>query len=129
MKDQTAAWLEIAREDLETAKYNFAGKHYLWAIFLCQQALEKAFKAVYFERIGEVPPRKHDLIVLSKSADLIGEYDETRLDFLRRLTVYYIETRYPEEKADLAAKCTEEYTRQIVFQTEAEFKWLGNKLG
>ncbi len=89
------------------------GKHYLWAIFLYQQALEKAFKAVYFEQNGEVPPRKHDLVALSKLTDLIGEYDEKRLDFLHRLTVCYIETRYPEEKAELAAKCTEEYTNQI----------------
>jgi HEPN domain-containing protein len=49
MKKQAEAWLKIAAEYLDTAKYNFEGKRYLWAIFLCQQALEKAFKAVYYE--------------------------------------------------------------------------------
>ncbi|MDN5348314.1 MAG: hypothetical protein PWP65_1878 [Clostridia bacterium] len=128
MRPQAEAWLKIAAEDLDTAKYNFEGKKYLWAIFLCQQALEKAFKAVYFERFEQVPPRKHDLVALAKACGLIGECDENRLDFLRRLTVYYIESRYPEDKAELAAKCNQEYTKEIVEQTEVTFQWLASKL-
>ncbi|WP_129588646.1 HEPN domain-containing protein [Moorella stamsii] len=30
MKKQAEAWLKIAAEDLDTAKYNFEGKRYLW---------------------------------------------------------------------------------------------------
>jgi len=118
MEAKTKAWLDAAREDLNTAKYNFKGKHCLWAIFLCQQALEKALKAVYFEQAGEVPPRKHDLVVLTNIANLTSECDEARLDFLRRLSVYYLESRYPEERAELAAKCTEQFTKDIVTRTE-----------
>ncbi|MBE3582329.1 MAG: HEPN domain-containing protein [Thermoanaerobacteraceae bacterium] len=122
------AWLEIAYEDLDTAKYMLEGKRYLWTVFLCQQALEKAFKAVYLKKFGRVPPRKHDLVVLAKLTGLLEELDETERDFLRRLTVYYIECRYPEDKAKLAAKCTEKYTRQIVEETERVVRWLADKL-
>jgi len=128
MEAKTKAWLDTAREDLNTAIYNFKGKHYLWAMFLCQQALEKAFKAVYFEQAGEVPPRKHDLVVLANLTNLASECDEARLDFLRRLTVYYLESRYPDERADLAAKCTEQFTKEIVAKTEEIFTWLESKL-
>jgi len=128
MKTQTGVWLEMAEEDMETAGYNLKGKYYLWAIFLCQQAIEKAFKAIYFEQAEEVPPRKHDLVVLARLTNLIAECDEKRLDFLRRLTVYYLETRYPEERTSLAAKCTEEHTREILSQTGEVFQWLKSKL-
>ncbi|MGI9953149.1 HEPN domain-containing protein [Moorellaceae bacterium AZ2] len=128
MKKQAEAWLKIAAEDLDTAKYNFEGKRYLWAIFLCQQALEKALKAVYYERYEKVPPRKHDLVALAKAAGVLEELDNDVIDYLRRLTVYYIEARYPEEKVELRAKCTEEHTRDIIKQAEEVFQWLASKL-
>lgn len=121
-------WLEIAYEDLDTAKYMLEGKRYLWTVFLCQQALEKVFKAMYVKKFGRVPPRKHDLVVLAKLTGLLEELDETERDFLRRLTVYYIECRYPEDKAKLAEKCTENYTREIVEQTERVVRWLADRL-
>jgi len=89
---------------LDTATYNFEGKRFLWAVFICQQAVEKAIKAVIYEQTGVLPPKKHDLIALAKKAGLLGECSKERQEFLRRLSIYYIETRYPEDKEVLAAK-------------------------
>lgn len=75
-----------------------------------------------------MPPRKHDLVVLANLTNLASECDEARLDFLRRLTVYYLESRYPDERADLAAKCTDQFTKEIVTKTEEVFAWLESKL-
>ncbi len=95
---------------------------------MCQQALEKMIKAVYQETYKKVPPRKHDLLALLKAAGLLEECSKERRDFLRRLSVYYLETRYPEEQGALAAKCTREYAAEVVCKTGEVMLWLQNKL-
>jgi hypothetical protein len=57
--------------------------------------LEKALKAYLAEITEEMPPKKHDLMALVKKAGLISNTTEEQRDFLRRLSIYYIETRYP----------------------------------
>jgi len=128
MRPQASVWLEIAEDDLSTAEHCFKGNRYLWAMFMCQQAAEKAIKAVYVEQTGETPPRKHDLVSLAGSAGILAECDENRRDLLRRLSLYYIETRYPDKRAQLEATCTEEYVGQMMARTKEVVEWLKNKL-
>ncbi|WP_242826070.1 HEPN domain-containing protein [Desulfurispora thermophila] len=68
---------------------------------MCQQAVEKALKAVFFEKNGQTPPRKHDLISLAGDAGLLPDLDHEAKKFLRKLTYYYIETRYPDKRVEL----------------------------
>ncbi len=98
-------WLDIAEDDLETAEYCYHGKRYLWSLFMCQQSIEKAIKAVFFEKTGKVPPRKHDLISLAGVADVLRDCDENTQDLFRHLSLFYIETRYPDKRIDLEAEC------------------------
>jgi HEPN domain-containing protein len=65
-----------------------------------------------------MPPKKHDLMALAKKAGLISNTTEEQRDFLRRLSIYYIEIRYPEEKEAMSAKCAREFTEAILKQTE-----------
>ncbi|WP_245779703.1 HEPN domain-containing protein [Desulfoscipio geothermicus] len=65
---------------------------------MCQQAVEKAIKALYFEKTGDTPPKKHDLISLAGAANILNALDDKTQDLLRRLSIYYIETRYPDKK-------------------------------
>ncbi|KAF1086284.1 HEPN domain protein [Sporotomaculum syntrophicum] len=76
MKAQSSVWLEIATDDLDAVEHCFSGKNYLWALFMCQQSVEKCIKALYFEKIGETPPRKHDLISLAGTANILNELDD-----------------------------------------------------
>ncbi|MCL6612427.1 MAG: HEPN domain-containing protein [Peptococcaceae bacterium] len=75
-----------------------------------------------------MPPKKHDLMALAKKAGLISETTKEQRDFMRRLSIYYIETRYPEEKEAMRAKCTRDFTGDILRQTEEVLLWLQEKL-
>ncbi|MHB1044271.1 MAG: HEPN domain-containing protein [Eubacteriales bacterium] len=47
---------------------------------------------------------------------------------LRRLSIYYIETRYPDKRAVLEAKCTPEYTKEMLDRSKEALKWLKSML-
>jgi len=128
LKAQSSVWLEIATDDIDAAEHCFNGKNYLWALFMCQQAVEKAIKAYYFEKTGEIPPKKHDLISLAGAANILNEIDDKSQDLLRRLSIYYLETRYPDKRKDLELKCTHEYTGELLAATKGVIEWLKNKL-
>jgi len=121
-------WINIAEEDLNAAEWSFKGDQFLWAVFMCQQCIEKALKAVYINKNGEDAPRKHDLILLANMANILSECsDETKM-FFRYLNVYYIETRYAEKRNELKEKCNKANTKTIISQTKESFKWLKSKL-
>ncbi len=103
-KQDILGWIKLSDYDLETAKAMLRAGKYLYVLFCCQQAVEKRLKAVVISITGEFPPKTHDLIRLIELAK-IGLTDRQRL-FLRKLTVYYIETRYPEEVKELSKKVT-----------------------
>ncbi|MGH9338832.1 MAG: HEPN domain-containing protein [Acidobacteriota bacterium] len=69
MKEETKAWIEKAREDVEAARFNYEGGLHKVAGFLCQQAAEKSLKGYLLERTGRI--RKiHDLVALGRDADI-----------------------------------------------------------
>ena len=124
MKPKTQNWLDLAGGDLRVAGYLFNKKEYLHCLFFCQQAIEKALKAVYHEKYNKTPPRKHDLEVLADAAGVLSQLDEGQLDFLDTLSLYYIESRYAEDRDALAKNCTRTVTKAALEQTEEIFEWL-----
>ena len=90
MKEETKKWLNVAQVDIQKAKDNITLSHYDLASFLCQQSVEKALKAVLIEREGEAP-KIHDLVRLGS---LVG-LGKGLLDKCKKLTLVYLETRYP----------------------------------
>ena len=82
-------WMEMARDDLDSARVNFEnGKYYVCA-FLSQQVVEKALKAVLLKNTGIVI-KIHDLVILGRKVDLSRDL----LDKCELLSRVYIETRY-----------------------------------
>lgn len=128
MRTQASVWIDIAYDDLDAAEHCFQGDRFLWAMFMCQQAVEKAIKAVYFEKTGLTPPKKHDLVSLAGSAGLLEKCTKELRDLLRRLSLYYIETRYPDKRAVLEAKCTKEHTKEILERSKGAVEWLKSML-
>jgi HEPN domain-containing protein len=63
-------WFNIAEEDLQAAEWSFKGDQFLWAVFMCQQCIEKALKAIYIYKNSKHAPKKHDLLSLSQNAEL-----------------------------------------------------------
>lgn len=99
MRKETEAWWKQAQEDLDDATFNFGGGRYKTAAFLCQQAVEKAFKAFLIEKKKQL--RKiHDLVELSKEIGIPSNLREG----IKELTSAYIYSRYPNVKQQLNLK-------------------------
>ena len=124
MSSASKQWTDQARYDLDTARAMFDSGRYLYVLFCCQQAVEKALKAIIAERTQELPPRIHQLMRLAEVAGLevIGE----RAEFLRELSAYYIQTRYPEEIKDLASQAKKESAQRVLYRTEEVLQWLNS---
>jgi HEPN domain-containing protein len=121
-------WLNIAEEDLQAAEWSFKGDQFLWTVFMCQQCIEKTLKALYIHNKKEIPPKKHDLLSLSKSSNIFELLNDDIIDLFTYLNLYYIETRYSEKREELKAKCNKENTFKILNQTKEVFEWLKNML-
>lgn len=120
--DSVERWAEQARYDLGTARAMWDAGRYLYVVFCCQQAVEKAIKAIIAKQTNEFPPRIHALIRLAEAAGLA--LTEERAQLLRELSNYYIQSRYPEEIPALAAKIAESQALGILDQTEETVQWL-----
>lgn len=79
-------------------------------------------KALYIKRRGDFPPRLHNLVRLAEAAGLGVE--EERLDFMAQLSVYYIQSRYPEEVDELVRAATSEKAESALSATEEIVQWL-----
>ena len=104
MKKEAKEWLDKSIEDLETAKFNLNGNKYNFAIFLCQQSIEKALKAMQIEKLNKFD-KTHDLTRLAKSINAPTEI----INFCEDISPYYTITRYPDigeslNKADAFSK-------------------------
>ena len=52
--EEAENWIKKAEKDLNAAKYNFEGGLFDVASFLCQQAVEKALKALYVKKFKRI---------------------------------------------------------------------------
>ncbi|MBS7656216.1 HEPN domain-containing protein [Candidatus Bathyarchaeota archaeon] len=86
-------WLREAEAEFEAAKTLFAYKHWSWCCFTCQQAAEKALKALseYFHE----PQLGHNLNLLIQALEARILIPERIRQAASRLNRYYIPTRYP----------------------------------
>lgn len=96
--EEAHRWFRQAQEDLAAAKDVHEDGRYNWSCFICQQAAEKALKAVYLSR-GEPVEWIHSCLVLvqgdpRKQLAGIGELKELS-DAARDLDKAYIPSRYP----------------------------------
>ena len=119
-------WIQRAEYDLQTAKIMLNAGRYLYVAFMCQQAIEKILKAIYIQQKKEFAPRTHNLSYLVDSLELkISQADE---DFLLKLTQYYIESRYPEEREKLSQILTQKQSQIYIQRTKEVFRCLREML-
>lgn len=121
-------WLEIARDDQSVARILFQKGKYVYAAFMCQQAVEKTIKALYQHKFGEVPPRRHDLVRLADEAGILRACSDAQKTLLSTLTEFYIEARYPGDRMQLNTFCNQEFSRALLASTEEMIEWIENQL-
>ncbi len=125
MRKEIKNWSDQANDDFDSAKFNFNGKKFYVAAFLCQQAVEKALKALFlYEKKGEVP-QSHSLIYLATNTSVPKSF----YSFLKELTPKFIDTRYPDASVDLPSRIyDEENTKRILDKTKDVLAWIKNQL-
>ena len=115
-------WTERAQYDLETARAMLQAGRYLYVVFCCQQAVEKALKGLIVLRTGDDPPRLHNLPRLARDAGL--QANPERAELLRVLTNVYILSRYPEPPGGPDGSVTEAAAAELLDQTEDTCEWI-----
>lgn len=116
-------WADQAEEDLQTARIMYHSERWKYAIFMCQQTLEKSLKAIYMKKKMEFPPRIHNLFRL---AEQIGKelFPVNYLEFFSEISLYYIQSRYPEDIEKMAEINSSEKAGEVLHKTEEVMKWL-----
>lgn len=129
MNDQKISnkWIERVSYDLETAKAMLQTGRLIYTIFMCQQSLEKCFKALLAEKGKEIVPI-HKLRRLAELTDVIREFDESVLMKLDFLTSYHINARYKEDLQQLAKGITESVAGDFIQFSEGMITWLCQKM-
>ncbi|MFX1502074.1 MAG: HEPN domain-containing protein [Promethearchaeota archaeon] len=101
MNERTANWLEEANWDLENAMILFDNKRFNTVVFHCQQAAEKAVKALlYHNKINGWGHSIHSL--LEKYRDLKNANFKDIERIALSLDKHYITTRYPDALPNIA---------------------------
>ena len=88
-------WLAQAERDLDAARYLLAGARYDAACFACQQAAEKALKAILIWLDGD-RPRTHQIGALLAEVTTHRNDAPATLGDIAALDPYYVTTRYPD---------------------------------
>jgi len=92
LRPETRLWWEQARRDIRIAAHNHAHRDYEACVFFCEQAAQKALKALLLHRTSEPPPKIHNLAELGRRAGV----GSSMLSFLTELSPHYMLTRYPD---------------------------------
>lgn len=112
-------WLNAAEDDLQTARILFEQKVYYASAFYCQQAAEKALKAVYINRIKKANI-SHNLI--STAMEL--KTPQQILSACKRLNPHYIQSRYPDAGNAVPKEAYEAGTvEELLKKAEEVFEW------
>jgi len=120
-------WLDRVAYDIDTAKAMLQTDRLIYAIFMCQQSLEKCFKALLAHEEKEIVPI-HNLRRLAEQASVIQELDDSTLMKLDFLSSYYINARYKEDLQQLSKGITGPMVQDFIQFSEGLITWLCQKM-
>ena len=120
-------WLERVFYDIETAKAMLRTGRLIYSIFMCQQAIEKCFKAVLSFKDLEIIPI-HNLRRLAELSGVIRELDESKLIKLDFLSSFYINARYKEDLSQISRGITDKTVQDFIDFSEGIISWLCQKM-
>lgn len=116
-------WLERVSYDIETAEAMFAARRYIYAVFMCQQSLEKCFKAFMAFKGLDITPI-HNLRRLAEITGVIAEMNKDDTEKIDFLSQFYLNARYKEDIEDLSSQITADITKDFLIFTKEKIKWL-----
>ena len=122
MRKEVKNWLEQAKSDLKKANDNFNINNYDLTSFLCQQAVEKALKALLLNKENKII-KTHDLFFLAKRLSI----PEDLIKNCKELSPVYTETRYPDAKGEFIKYSKEESAQDLEIAKEV-LEWIEKNL-
>jgi len=99
MRKDTENFISSSEYDLKTAEHMLKTGRYIYVIFLCHLSIEKLLKAILAEVSGKTPPKTHNLIYLTKLAEI--DFPERHFEFISKINNASVITRYPEDFTNL----------------------------
>ena len=115
MLKETNNWLDMVDYDVDTARQMFNTKRYVYVLFMCHLAIEKALKAIVCEETKKFPPKTHDLIFLTNLGKC--EFSDDVLKFIGMINNVAVVTRYPEDLSKLISSYPKEVAQEYLNKT------------
>lgn len=110
-KEHINWWINEALRNWETAIYLMNGKRNVFALFTFHLTIEKLLKAIWVkDHIENTPPRQHDLTLIYNQTDL--KLDSEWYDYLATISLWNIESRYPDYKLKIYERANENYMKE-----------------
>lgn len=129
MVQRAKDWLKEAQAELRAGYDLLRGQHWSWCCFTCQQAAEKALKAVceHFR----TPQFGHNLNLLVQAIAAHTAVPEPLRMSCARLNRYYIPTRYPNafDQGAPAEQFFEADARQALTDAEEVIRFAEDLIG
>ena len=122
MEKATANWLQSMEYDLKTASTLLKDRKYIYVVFMCHLAIEKALKAVLSEMFKELPPYTHNLNRLIELGNI--KLPHKHQDFINKINLQSVPTRYPEDFKKLSKEFNKKITEDYLKQTRGVITWL-----
>ena len=119
-------WLDIAQYDLIVAESMQNNKHWLYVVFMCQQAIEKLVKGLYSYYLPDAPPHLHNIRAITTRMEsfIPITIPSSTLDFFDTLSAYYINNRYPDYLSKLSLQISSTEAFEVMKKTKEVFTWL-----
>ena len=89
---------------------------------MCHLSIEKALKGIYHKKLGVMPPRTHNLMMLIQRNEMTPSANERT--FLSRLNEMCIVSRYPEDLAKLGHVFTEKSVKATLAEGRVVLLWI-----
>ena len=127
MDQAVASWVRLAKRDIGSAGLLVVVDPDN-ALYLCQQAVEKALKAHVQQRTGEPTPKTHHLLRLAELAGLGEKIVTERLDLIRRIGPAATLSRYPLTPEGDLSEADPDEAGATVRECQEAVEWLLSKL-
>lgn len=115
-------WILQAEYDMETADIMFNSGRYFYAVFMCHLSIEKALKGIFLLKLGEIPPKTHNLIYLLNKINI--KPNEYIRGIITRLNETNIVTRYPDDLKSLQKDYNRDVVANIMKKSKEAFEWI-----
>jgi HEPN domain-containing protein len=119
-------WFKQAEYDIKTAEAMYSAKKYIYVVFLCHLSIEKALKGLYQKKLGNIPPKVHNLLYLIEADRLT--LPDPLYELVFNLNRASIPTRYPEDLKQMQKDYPRQKTEKLLVQSKEVLKWLKKEL-